>query len=131
MPLITEDIRAAMQGIIPSTIVTCSADGVPNVAYISQVYYVDDENVALSHQFFNKSIRNIHENPQISVAIVNPETAQMWRIDCLFLRSETEGKLFEEMSAQLEAIASMMGMEDVFKLKSADIYKILKLEKIG
>ncbi len=131
MPLITEDIRAAMQGIIPSTIVTCSADGVPNVSYISQVYYVDDEHIALSHQFFNKSIRNIHENPQVCAGIVSPENAQMWRIDCMFLRSETEGKLFEEMSAQLEAIASMMGMESVFKLKSADIYKILKLEKIG
>ena len=131
MPQITEDIRAAMQGIIPSALVTCSADGVPNVAYISQVYYVDDEHVALSHQFFNKSIRNIRENPQICVAIVCPETARMWRIDGLFLRSETEGRLFEEMNAQLEAIASMMGMEDIFKLKSADIYKILKLEKIG
>jgi predicted pyridoxine 5'-phosphate oxidase superfamily flavin-nucleotide-binding protein len=131
MPLITEDIKAAMQGIIPSAMVTCSADGVPNVAYISQVYYVDDEHVALSHQFFNKSIRNISENPQMCVGIVSPETAQMWRIDGLFLRSETEGKLFEEMNAQLEAIASMMGMENVFKLKSADIYKILKLEKIG
>lgn len=130
MPVITEDIKGAMQGIIPSTIVTCDADGVPNVAYISQVYYVDDEHVALSHQFFNKSIRNIHENPQLCVSIVSPETCQMWRIDCLYLRSETEGKLYEEMSGQLEAIASMMGMENVFKLKSADVYKILKLEKI-
>ena len=130
MPLITDDIRSAMQGIIPSTIVSCSADGEPNVAYISQVYYVDDENIGISHQFFNKSIRNIRENPQLCVSIVNPETAQMWRIDCLFVRSETEGKLFEEMSAQLEAIASMMGMESIFKLKSADVYKILKLEKI-
>jgi len=130
MPVITEDIKGAMQGIIPSTIVTCDAEGVPNVAYISQVYYVDDEHVALSHQFFNKSIRNIHENPQLSVCIVSPETCQMWRIDGLYLRSETEGKLYEEMSGQLEAIASMMGMENVLKLKSADVYKILKLEKI-
>lgn len=128
MAIITEDIRAAMQGIIPSTIATCSADGVPNVAYISQVYYVDDEHVALSHQFFNKSIRNIRENPQICVNIVNPEDLQQWRLDCLFIRSETEGKIFEEMRAQLEAIASMMGMEDTFRLKSADIYKILSLE---
>lgn len=131
MPVINEDIRAAMQGIIPSTIVTCSAEGVPNVAYISQVYYVDDEHIALSHQFFNKSISNIRENPQLCVSIVSPENAQMWRIDCRYLRSETTGKLFDEMNAQLEAIASMMGMENVFKLKSADVYKILKLEKMG
>jgi predicted pyridoxine 5'-phosphate oxidase superfamily flavin-nucleotide-binding protein len=131
MAIITEDIRAAMQGIIPSTIATCSADGVPNVAYISQVYYVDDDHVALSHQFFNKSIRNIRENPQICVNIVNPEDLQQWRLDCLFIRSETEGRIFEEMRAQLEAIASMTGMEDVFRLKSADIYKILSLEIVA
>lgn len=131
MARITEEIRAAMQGIIPSTIVTCSADGVPNVAYISQVYYVDDDHVALSHQFFNKSIRNIRENPKICVNIVSPEDLTQWRIDGLFLREETEGRIFEEMRAQLEAIASMTGMEDVFKLKSADIYQILKLEIVA
>ena len=119
-----------MQGIIPSALVTCSADGVPNTAYISQVYYVDEDHVAISHQFFNKSIRNVRENPQVCVSIVNPESFMMWRLDLLFSRSETEGKLFEEMSGQLEAIASMMGMENVFKLKSADVYKILKLEPI-
>ena len=48
-----------------------------------------------------------------------------------FLREETEGRIFEEMRAQLEAIASMTGMEDVFKLKSADIYQILKLEIVA
>ena len=128
---ITPEIKSAMQGIIPSTLVTCSADGTPNVAYISQVYYVDEMHIALSHQFFSKSIRNISENPRMCVSIVNPETFQMWRIDGDFLRSETEGKTFEEMNAQLEAIATMTGMEDVFKLKSADIYKIVSLEEIA
>jgi predicted pyridoxine 5'-phosphate oxidase superfamily flavin-nucleotide-binding protein len=131
MAIITEEIKAAMQGIVPSTLATCSADGVPNVAYISQVYYVDDEHVALSHQFFNKSIRNIRENPLICVNIVSPEDLQQWRLDCRFIRSETEGKIFEEMRAQLEAVASMTGMEDVFRLKSSDIYKILKLEIVA
>ncbi|MEO5907229.1 MAG: pyridoxamine 5'-phosphate oxidase family protein [Saprospiraceae bacterium] len=128
--MITEEIKSAMQGIIPSAMVTCAADGTPNVAYISQVYYVDEDHVAISHQFFNKSIRNVSENPQVCVSIVNPEDLTMWRLDLLFDHRETEGKLFDEMAAQLEAIASMMGMEDVFKLKSADVYKILKLEKL-
>ena len=130
MPRITEEIRSAMQGIIPSAFVTCSADGTPNTAYISQVYYVDEDHVAISHQFFNKSIRNVRENPQVCVSIVNPESFMMWRLDLLFSHSETEGKLFEEMSGQLEAIASMMGMENIFRLKSADVYKILQLQPI-
>ena len=131
MPVITEDMRVAMQGIIPSTIVTCSKDGTPNTAYVSQVYYVDGDHVAVSNQFFSKSIRNINENPQACVSIVSPENAQMWRLDLLFSHSETSGDLYDQMSLQLEAIASMTGMEDVFRLQSAYVFNVLRIDKVG
>jgi hypothetical protein len=34
------------------------------------------------------------------------------------------------MDMQLEAIASMSGMQDIFKLKAADIYKVLRVSKV-
>jgi len=131
MTMITEDMKAAMQGVVPSGLVTCSKDGIPNTTYISQVYYVDENHVALSHQFFNKSIRNIRENPHACVSIINPEDAGMWRLGLRFTHSEFEGELFELMSAQLEAIASMTGMESVFRLKSCEIFEVLRAEKIA
>ena len=131
MSIITEELQESMQGVVPSTLVTCSREGMPNTNYISQVYYVDDEHVALSHQFFSKSIRNINENPQASVSVVHPESFQMFRLDILFVRKETEGALFEQMSLQLEAIATMTGMEDVFKLQSAYVFKVLDVQKLG
>ena len=131
MPIITDEIKAAMQGIAPSTLVTCSKEGIPNINYISQVYYVDDEHVALSHQFFSKSIRNIDDNPYVSASIINPDDLTMWKLDLLFSHKETEGDLFDGMRYQLEAIASMTGMEDVFHLLSAYVFKILHIEKIG
>jgi predicted pyridoxine 5'-phosphate oxidase superfamily flavin-nucleotide-binding protein len=128
--MITDDMKGAMQGIIPSMIVTTSREGVPNIAYISQVYYVDESHVALSHQFFNKSIRNLRENPYVCVSIVNPDSLQMWKLDLSFSHSATEGDLFERMRAQLEGIASMMGMEDVFELKAAEVFSIRHSERI-
>ena len=130
MARITTQMREAMQGIIPSMIVTASQEGIPNIAYISQVYYVDDDHVALSHQFFNKSIRNLQENPQVAVNIVNPYDAQMWRLHLRYSHSETSGDLFEQMAAQLEGIASMMGMEDVFKLKAAEVFTLSDVEML-
>ena len=64
-----EEIMPALQGVIPTIVATSSLGHIPNVTYISQVYYVDGKHVALSYQFFNKTIRNVRENPFL-VAIV-------------------------------------------------------------
>ena len=53
--MIKDEHHPCLQGMFPSWITTCSADGEPNTTVISQIWYVDEENVALSHQFFNKT----------------------------------------------------------------------------
>jgi len=131
MNRITAEMKPAMEGIVPSFIVTCSEDGMPNISYISQVFYVDDQHVAISHQFFNKSVKNFLKNPQVCVCIVNPDDGFMWKLDLHHSHGETEGPLFSKMNAQLEAIATMTGMEDVFKLKAAEIFTVLSIEQVG
>jgi predicted pyridoxine 5'-phosphate oxidase superfamily flavin-nucleotide-binding protein len=96
-----------MQGVVPSTLATCSADGTPNVTYISQVFYVDDHHVALSWQFMNKTWRNLQENPRATVMITCPGTFSMWKLKLRFREKQTEGPVFEQMDMQLMAIASM------------------------
>jgi predicted pyridoxine 5'-phosphate oxidase superfamily flavin-nucleotide-binding protein len=128
--MISEEMKTAMKGIIPSTMSTCNSEGVPNISYISQLYYVDENHVAISNQFFNKTIRNIQENPLACVNIVSPENFSMWVLDLKYSHSETESDLFEQMEMQLEAIASMQGMEDVFKLKAAEVFTLLSVNKI-
>src|ERR1051326_6753061 len=119
----------AMQGAIPSVLATCSASGEPNTTVISQVFFVDEKHVALSFQFFNKTIRNVRENPKAMVSIIHPGTFEMWDIQIEYDRSETEGEVFDQMDMQLEAIASMTGMSGVFHLQAADIYKVSSVYK--
>ena len=97
MPIITEQHLPAMQGVIPSTITTCSAAGEPNTTVITQVWYVDEDHVALSHQFFNKTRRNIAENPQVAAMICSPEDFSTYSLSLVYERTETEGPLFDEM----------------------------------
>jgi adenylate cyclase len=130
MSLGLERLTACFQGIIPAMLYTCAKDGTPNAAYLSQVEYVDATHVALSFQFFNKSRRNIAENPHAVVHVTDPDTAQGWALRLRFERSETSGPIFDGMFWRIEAIASYTGMKGVFKLLAADIYTVESVEKI-
>jgi len=129
MRILPDEIKSAMQGVIPSHVVTCSRDGTPNATAISQTYYVDPDHVALSHQFFNKTKRNLAENPRAMVWLISPETFDTWDLELEFDHSETSGPVFDAMDMQIEAIASMVGMKGIFKLRSADIFRVVSVTK--
>lgn len=123
-------IRACLEGAIPAITATCAPDGTPNVAYISQVVYVDEGHVALSFQFFNKTRQNILANPCATVLVLDPVTARYYRLQLRYLRTETSGPLFECMKAQLAGIASHEGMAEVFALKGSDVYFVEHIEAL-
>jgi Pyridoxamine 5'-phosphate oxidase len=125
-----QDIRTVLANGLPAAMVTCSADGTPNATIISQVYYVDETHVALSFQFFNKTIRNVRENPQAWAGLTDFTGQADWALALAFERSETEGPIFDAMDMQIEAIASATGMSGIFKLRAADIYRVCAVEKL-
>jgi hypothetical protein len=124
-----ESLASCFQGLIPGTLHTCSRHGIPNVAVLSHVDYVDPTHVALSFQFFNKTIRNVRENPRAYVVVQDIPRFTNWILQLEFERSETEGPVFDAMDLQIEAIASATGMSGIFKLRAADIYSVHSVEK--
>lgn len=110
---------------------TCALDGTPNAAYISQVFYAGERQVALSFQFFNKTRQNILANPHATVLVLHPVTAAFFRLHLRYLRTETQGPVFEGMKAQLAGIASHSGMAAVFKLRGSDIYEVQEIEPVA
>ena len=130
MTLTLDAIRICCEGVIPATIATCSAAGEPNVAYLSQVEYVDPGHVALTFQFFNTTRRNVLENPVARLLLTDPETVARYRLRIRYERTETAGPLFERMKAKLAGIASHTGMAGVFRLQGADVYAVEDIESI-
>ena len=128
MSVSLESLATCFQGLLPAMLFTCSQDGVPNAAFLSHVDYVDPQHVALSFQFFNKSRRNVSENPQALVQVLDPDTGQGWQLRLRYVWSETEGPLFERMALRIEAIASYCGLKGIFKLRAADVYEVLAIE---
>lgn len=123
-------IWRCFQGVIPSIVASADAHGMPNVTYVSQVYLLDDQHVALSRQFFNKTSRNLDVNPNATVEIYDPVTFQAYRLRLRFLRSEKSGPLFETMAMRIQAIASHTGMEGVFRLIAADVFEVVRAERV-
>jgi adenylate cyclase len=128
MSLGLEQLTPCFQGILPAMFFTCSKDGTPNAAFLSHVDYVDATHVALSFQFFNKSRRNIAENPYAMIRVIDPDTNQGYTMRLRFERSETSGPIFDRMFLRIEAIASYVGLKGVFKLKASDIYLVESVE---
>lgn len=123
-------LRDCLDGAVPSAVATCAADGTPNVSTVSHVQYVDESHVALSYQFFSKTRENVLATRRAVAQLVHPETAACYRLQLEYLRTETEGPLFEKMKARLAGIASHTGMSGVFKLRGSDVYRVERIEQV-
>lgn len=126
-----DEIRHCLEGTLPAMVATCADDGTPNATYVSQMQYVDLRHVALSFQFFNRTRANILVNPQATAMVVDPLTAASYRLELLYLRTETDGPLFQRMRAKLAGIAAISGMADVFRLRGSDIYRVLSARRLS
>jgi hypothetical protein len=124
-PIRLEEITSCFEGIIPSPFCTCAADGMPNITYLSIVHRVDSSHVALSFQFFNKTRKNLMENPQAQVIVVEPETFRQFQLDLMYECTSTEGLVFDRMRVHIDAVASQTGMTGTFALRGADIFSVL------
>ncbi len=122
-----EDCKQYFQGVYPSTLYTCSADGIPNVNYISHVHYVDSKHVAISGQFLNKTRKNITENPMVTAVVLDPLTVCHVELQMRWKESQTSGKTFELISERINAIDSQVGGKGKFKLKSVEVFEVLNV----
>ncbi|GEO84262.1 MULTISPECIES: GAF domain-containing protein [Alphaproteobacteria] len=117
-------IRDAFEGVIPSVIATTDQEGMPNVSYLSHVYYIDDGHVALSNQFFSKTAANVQANGLATVMVVDGRTGQQYILDLAFECSETQGEIFERITTHLDLMSVEQGMAGIMKLKAVDLYRV-------
>ena len=124
-------MQGCFDGAVPPVIATCSEDGVPHVTYLSQLNLVDDDHVALSNQFWSRTTANLAENPRASVLVTDSQTYETYRLALRFEHRDTDGPIFARLRVSIDAIAKMMGMEEIFSLRSADVYQVLSCDRIN
>jgi len=129
--LTLRQVRRMLEGVIPPAMCSVSPDGVPHVTYLSQAEYIDDEHIALSFQFFNRSRHNVLATRRVALSVEDPYTGGAVMMQLEYLRTDTTGPVFERLRAKLAGIASQTGMERVFKLQGADVYRVHEVRRVA
>jgi hypothetical protein len=127
--VLSKQIKQALEGVLPSYIITIAKDGVPTITALSQVCYVDERSIALPVQTFIKDCHKAQEVPDIFARVVDPVTLRNWNLELKYLNSVEQGPIFEKMAVKLAKIFSLVGMEDDFHLKVAEIYEVLAVSE--
>jgi GAF domain-containing protein len=123
-PLPLRDARVVLDGIIPPSMATASSEGVPHVTFLSHAEYVDDSHVALTYQFFNRSRAIVMATGRAALMVECPYSGATVVMQLRYQRTEAAGPVFERLRAKLAGIAAHTGMEKVFRLLGADIYRV-------
>jgi hypothetical protein len=123
------NIERCFGGAIPAVLATASAEGVVNVTYLSRAHRVDDERVALSNQFMSKTSRNLADNPRASLLLMDPLTHDEFRLSLVYERTERRGPVFDRLRGDIEALAVLENMQDVYRLRSADVFRVTAIEQ--
>ena len=78
---------------------TAGKDGVPNVVPIGAIKILDDETILVSDQFFNKTLKNLKENPKIAISFWKGREGYQIKGDAEVL---TEGALYQETNEWMQ-----------------------------
>jgi predicted pyridoxine 5'-phosphate oxidase superfamily flavin-nucleotide-binding protein len=64
---VTDEIKNSLKSTKIAFLSTAAKDGSPNVVPIGAFKFLDDETLLISDQFFNKTLKNLKENPKIAL----------------------------------------------------------------
>jgi adenylate cyclase len=129
-PISLADLERCFGGAVPAVLATSSADGVPNVTYVSRAHQVDHERIALSNQFMSKTAGNLAGNPRASLLLLDPQTYDEYRLSLVYERTERRGHVFERLRTDIDLLAQLEGMQDVYRLRAADVFRVVDIAQL-
>lgn len=127
--MLTSEMTPAFEGIFPSTIITSSPDGVPNITNLSRVWMINANQAAIANQLLNKTMRNLEQNPYALLRLPHPDDLLHWEIAVRLIRCDHEGELYRRVADDLQAAAWMAGASDSVTLRSVLVFEVLSCRR--
>ncbi len=118
------EVRQTLEKQKPVPIATASKDGTPNVVYVGLLKILDDENLMLVDNFFNKTAANLAENPKISILCYNGETKKSFQIKGSVGVCKG-GESFDEMKKWVQGVNPKLPAKACVMVKITEIYNAM------
>lgn len=78
---LTADMKECMKSMRVFSLATASKDGVPNVVPVGMLFPGEDGKIWIVDNFFNKTLKNMEENPKASFYLWSPDfKAGCWQV---------------------------------------------------
>ncbi len=111
----TEEIKESLKSMKIAYLSTAAKDGTPNVVPIGAFKFIDDETLLISDQFFNKTLKNMKENPKMALVWWGEKGGFQIKAD---ITIHTNDDVFRQN------VEWMHGIRDTLNPKSAIVGKI-------
>ncbi len=117
----TQEVKDTLSKTKPVPLATASKSGVPNVIFVGLVKIVDDETLMVVDNFFNKTAKNLKENPKIALVCYTPDPKRSYQIKGS-VQQFTSGKEHEEMQAWARGLNPKLPAKAAVMIKVEEIY---------
>jgi hypothetical protein len=115
------DVHEALSKQVPVPIATASAAGIPNVVYIRFLKILDDETLMIGDNFFNKTAKNLEENPKISILCYDTEAKKSFQIKGS-VTVHKKGDSFNQMLEWVHGVNKNLPAKSAVVVKIEEIY---------
>lgn len=130
MTIRLEQLERCFEAGVPALVATSADDGTPNASFLSYVAMVDADHIALSNQFFEKTAKNLRSCPHASVLVVDADARIQYLLELQLSETQTSGMHFDRMAARMLAATARVGMADVMRLRSVDVFCVLAIHAV-
>lgn len=132
MARLTERMKEIFEKQETLVLATASKDGIPNVVPINAKKILDEETLLVSDQFFQKTLRNLKENPRVAITIW--DKLEGYQIKGA-VTIETSGTRFEETARWIDAVGKKFNLplrsKGAVIVKIEEIYNVTPGEQAG
>lgn len=119
MVKVTEEIKESLKGTKIAYLSTAAKDGTPNVVPIGAFKFLDDETLLISDQYFNKTLKNLQENPKIALSWWGEKGGFQIKAD---ITIHTDGEIFHDDVEWVHSIRATLHPKSAIVGKITGVY---------